>query len=1006
MKKVLLLLIALMPLAMMAEQRTAGEAQSLATDYLRAKAARHMLGVNAHAPSLKLAMTATNDAKQVDYYVFNNSVDQGFIVIAGDDKAVPVLGYSDEGTFDADYIPDGLQYMLDCYAEQMQYLRSHPLSAAATEHPQFDISVTPLLTCNWNQNAPFNDMCPTYGAENTHAASGCVATAAAQIMYHHKWPQQGTGSHSYICNVNQEGEQTLSADFNTTYDWDNMLDQYMTGWTAQQGSAVAKLLYHVGVAADMEYGSSSSASPYAMMECMRNNFGYNKAMRLNLRGLMNIAQWDSLIQEELRNSRPMVYTGYTPRSGGGHTFVLDGCNADGYYHFNWGWGGRSNGYFLITVLNPRDQGIGSFEGGYNAAQSMVTGIYPDQGEPAPEKYFEIFNEYYKAGVDQVNLGEIAPIEVATLIINGYGYGLKTAVYIGFCLTNEAGQRVDFTSQNCYNYNLFFGSRYKFLMPDHPLHYTPSSTLADGNYKLWLMYKEPTSMSNYLAVPHGPTFAGYISAKVENGVMHFSVPEAPAGDLMLYNFSAPDCIGTGSPFNVNATIVNQGDEYYDNVYFAIFKDGETEMIADGIQVDIKKGGRVSFKSSLTAPSQPGEYELVVLDKNLSRIGTSLTLQVVNSSNENLTIVTPLQVYDFYMEVDNVGGTAVIGNSGTVDYVGPIQYMILNDDGSSVRQSGNTDVVTIPAGGSQEVNIKTVFEGIPGLTYNLCLRNLRYPNTFSIWGDMKSFQLNSPPSTTTLAKIIADGYAAEYMVADNLTIVDTHAPSVFATDGFGSWIELKCGEYFSAVNAMKALKAGTVKGNYAVIDGNPSITLLGLPEAGNEQEVGTMVDLSQTFTPVATQVIDFSGFYFVENGTPVIRAYDGADGDLGARVEISTQWLSTTPAFVQGNCYTLRGVAMSKPTTSGNPLLRAQGGANFDNFVVYLTKAPDVVTAVSNIADDHVGIGVASGVLTVTGAKRIKVYNAAGALVSTSAITRLPAGVYIVVADAKCQKVLVR
>ena len=281
-----------------------------------------------------------------------------------------------------------------------------------------------------------------------------------------------------------------------------------------------------------------------------------------------------------------------------------------------------------------------------------------------------------------------------------------------------------------------------------------------------------------------------------------------------------------------------------------------------------------------------------------------------------------------------------------------------------------------------------------------------STGTVWGNMVPFEVNSPSPIVPLAKVIANGEAGQYCIGDNLIVVDTHATSLFVTNGHDSWVELQGGDNFNALSAMKAFKTGTVYGNFAMTDGNPSITLTKLPEAGNEQEVATLVDLSQDFTPEPTQVIDFSGYYFVEDGTPVIRAEVGADGGKGARIEFSTQWLPAAPALVQGKHYTLHGVAMRKPGTSDTPRLTAQGGANFDNFVVYLTKAPDVNSAVSNIADNRVGISVAGGVLTVTGAKHIKVYNTAGALVSTSAITRLPVGVYIVVADAKCQKVLVR
>ena len=188
MKKALMMLLALICLPAMAEQRTASEAQNVASNYLQIKAKRHLLGVNTQTPQLSLAMTGVNADKKVDYYVFNNDKNHGFIIVSGDDKAAPVLGYCDEGSFDTNDIPDGLRYWLECYAEQMQYLRSHPESAYTAPRSHSNVFITPLLTCKWNQNSPYNDMCPTKSNGTEHAATGCVATATAQVMYYHKWP--------------------------------------------------------------------------------------------------------------------------------------------------------------------------------------------------------------------------------------------------------------------------------------------------------------------------------------------------------------------------------------------------------------------------------------------------------------------------------------------------------------------------------------------------------------------------------------------------------------------------------------------------------------------------------------------------------------------------------------------------------------------------------------------------------------------------------------------------
>jgi hypothetical protein len=1003
-----LLAVMLSP-GIMAEQRSASDAQNVASNYLRTKASHHLMGVSTQSPQLSLSMTGTNADNKVDYYVFNNGKDNGFIIVSGDDKAAPVLGYSDSGSFDANDIPDGMRYWLDCYAEQMQYLRSHPESAYVAPRSRPNVFITPLLTCKWNQNSPFNNMCPTYGTAQNHAVTGCVATATAQVMYYHKWPQQGSSEFTYVCNVNGEGEQTLSADFgSTTYDWNNMLDYYApNGYSEAEGNAVATLMSHVGIASHMEYGSISSTATYAAMEALRLYFGYNSGMRIYNRITMNAAQWDSLLMNELLNARPIIFSAATPK-GGGHCFVLDGINADGYYHINWGWGGVSDGYFLITALSPSDQGIGSYEGGYNASQQIVANVYPDKGEPVPERFLEGICYKFWSAVDHVNLGQNANLHYRFLQFNSYGYGLSSDITIGFMLADINGNIVQFTSDNTHTSNFNFGTNYSLLNDKAFIYHTPAS-LADGDYRLWFMYKLANpAITSYSYLANCPNIPRFISVKVQNGVMYFSTPVTESGQLSVTDLSAPEEVGAGNKMGVSASISNAGKEYFDNVYFALIDNNDNYKIYDPININVPTGGKVTINSILTAPTEPGEYELAVLNKDFAKIGGgTVTVMVQESSNYLLTINTQLQVNSYYMDMDNVGGTAVLGNTGTGDYVGPIPYMILSEDSKQILYRGNTNVVTIPAGGTATVNINTHFERVPQVIYKMCLRDPKYPDKNVIWGAQVPFELNGTWPTTLLDKLVKDGINdGDYRIADNLTIADSHDQSVFATNGHGSWIEVKCGDNFGAVNAMGALKAGTVWGKYFMTDGNPSITLTQLPEAGVVQEgVVEKLDLSKPYTPVPDQVIDFSGFYFVENGKDVIYAYDGSDGDKGQAVPISFDWLSGFAPLTEGACYDMHGVVMLTAATSGAPALMTDGAVPA-NYIVYLTKVPDVVTAIDQINGSGVKVNVASGTINVAGASNVVIYNTAGALVSSKPTAQLPAGVYVVVADGKSYKVIVK
>lgn len=559
------------------------------------------------------------------------------------------------------------------------------------------------------------------------------------------------------------------------------------------------------------------------------------------------------------------------------------------------------------------------------------------------------------------------------------------------------------------FNFDFGTNYSAINEKSFKYHTPA-TLADGNYRLWLVYKltnsDATSFSYLANIPNLPRF---INVKVQNGVMYFSDPVTESGQLSVNDLNAPNVVGAGNKMDVTATISNAGKDYYDNVFFTLINKDDEYKIYDPININVPTGGKVTFSSIITAPNEPGEYELTVLDKNLDKIGGgSITVMVKESSNYNLTIATPLQVAEYYMDMDNIRATVVLGNDGTGDYVGPIPFMILSDDSKRIMHNGNSNVVTIPAGGTATVNIKTYYEGEPGTVYRMCLRDVKTLERYTIWGDKVPFELNGIWPTTLLDKLIHEGINdGDYRIADNLTIAERHDQSVFATNGRGSWIELKCGNNFDAVNAMDALKAGTVRGLYSATDGNPSITLTKLPEVGVVQEgVVEKLDLSKPYTPVPGQVIDFTGFYSAVNGKPVIYAYEGADGDKGQAVPVSFDWLSDFEPLIEGECYDLHGVVMLTATASGAHAPMASGTVPA-NYVVYLTKVlTPPPTAVTSVNSDAVKVSVSAGSISVTGAKRVAIYNMAGALVSTGNDVRLPAGIYVVIADGIMHKVAVR
>lgn len=301
-------------------------------------------------------------------YLFINSNDR-FVVAPADDLAPALLGYG--SNLDADNIPPAMVWLLGEYSRQIEWLKANPSASEAAAPAAEHAAIEPLIMTHWNQGAPYNNLCPSVGS--TRTVTGCVATAMAQVMNYHQWPQtHGTGSVSYEWNGT-----TLSYDFaSASFDWANMLNDYSSDSPTQAQNAVAQLMYACGVSVEMDYNISanggSGASSSACIGSLKNYFGYDVAGYYAYREYYTDADWDALIYGELEAGRPVLYDGQS--SQGGHAFICDGYQGDGYYHINWGWGGLSDNYFLLSALDPDNQGIGGSDSGFNYMQGATIGL--------------------------------------------------------------------------------------------------------------------------------------------------------------------------------------------------------------------------------------------------------------------------------------------------------------------------------------------------------------------------------------------------------------------------------------------------------------------------------------------------------------------------------------------------------------------------------------------------------------------------------------------------------
>ncbi|WP_025842802.1 thiol protease/hemagglutinin PrtT [Porphyromonas gingivicanis] len=323
------------------------------------------------------------------YYIFNRGTDEGFAIVAGDDRMHELLAYSDKGHFDMSKAPEHLLWWLGQYDIQINALLQAPWSIetnarSTTSTTTFRSSKSPLLEGEqilWDQDYPFNSKCPKDPVTGSRTYTGCVATAIGQVMRYHKWPDAGVGSHSYIDETYKDQGKAVerSATFGNPYNWDNIPANPSAGIPSAQVQELGQFLSDVGIAVNMQYSSQGSASWEAhVVRALKENFKYRKDLKLAFRVQYELPKWKELIQKELDQNRPVFYCG--AGTGGGHAFVCDGYNADGKFHFNWGWSGNANGYYELTALKPGAAGIGAGSlGDYSLSQSIILNVMPDKG---------------------------------------------------------------------------------------------------------------------------------------------------------------------------------------------------------------------------------------------------------------------------------------------------------------------------------------------------------------------------------------------------------------------------------------------------------------------------------------------------------------------------------------------------------------------------------------------------------------------------------------------------
>ncbi len=584
----------------------------------------------ANAAAMEIKRVLLNPDNAATVYLFAS--DGNALVVPADDRVAPVLGYID-GCADGE-LPPQMEWWLSEYSRQIDYVMAQPESgsglyitlpsrkAETTKAP-----IAPMVSTRWNQDSPYNYSCPV--VNGSKSMTGCVATAAAQVMKYHNYPPAGTGTITYTDNTTT---RTLSLD-GKPFDWDNMLDSYTGTYNTTQRDAVAFLMQAVGYASEMSYSpEASGAQSPTMLAGLKQYFGYNEKATMLNRQNFPLAEWEYLIYENLKTVGPVYYAG-ADNIQGGHAFVCDGYSSDGFFHFNWGWGGAYDGYFKLTALTPEGQGIGGNAGGFNFDQEIVLNMtapgsptidlpatspitltgnltgskYGNKGISLSSDQASSMGVFcYNASGETVNVGfGIKAVNIASgkETIAGYGSGISLSMYEGY-------------------------ASFPLSIPDG---------LTSGNYRMYLVTRDYPN-GEWTAVSHDISCVDFVNATISNGNIS-SVSNLSGSEIEGYDLSAISSIYFGYPIKVSYCLENNGEaEIYDGVAPVIF------TISNGM-ADIK-----GMADSYAANLLPGESRDVETIANLyplrgsSSFSGSAYLGIVSMSTGAILDYIPVTVKD--------------------------------------------------------------------------------------------------------------------------------------------------------------------------------------------------------------------------------------------------------------------------------------------------------------------------------------------------------------------------
>ncbi|MBQ7419660.1 MAG: C10 family peptidase [Prevotella sp.] len=846
-KQVLLLLSFISCLTMFAGEISESMAFQKAQQFLQGKQFKQQ--------TLRRAASKSGQGKA--YYVFNVENNGGFVIVAGDDRVEPIIGYTTQGNFEDRNLPENFRAWLEQTAAEIEAVKNTPEQTGNAAGPQptaqraaIHGAIAPLIITKWNQSSNvFNAHLPRI--DGKLPVTGCVATAGAQVMYYYRWPKEPTQV------VPGYDDKATSADTKAdlpsiTFQWDKMKSVYSsiedgTALTEEE-AAVADLMLYCGYAAHMNYGvNESGASTSTLADGMSKYFDYNPNTWKDVsRSNYSISEWDELVYNELANGRPIIYSGsYT----GGHAFICDGYDGAGMYHFNWGWGGSYNGYFKLQATNPYGENNTS-KMGYIRDNHCIIGLqpssWPNIEDPNVDDTWDVPTiEGIVASASNVRMEDL---KVTMRLYNGneetYGFGfgigeLNADGTITPIDTKEGYKATDLPKNYGWSSITFDFSSYNLSDGKHTL--VPISLLRDESE--WRRCK-PADI--------------YFEVNVTSGAK--SIVAHPVENLQVNKF---EMVTGGTPGNYQSillNITNLGDHLKKYLYLYIGTPEDIGSYASGRQICIASGNTKEYRFTISG-KEAGNHTIRLLN--------SYNGDVVLAQTE-ITIAQDLRATQFDIGEPRFTNSDIKVNATVENHAGDFAtplYLFAGKSGS--KSFAYAAGAAIKSGSSEDIT----FYFTPTETGTWTIYIATDENGENVIGQTTVAVTEPPTGEVTLKLASSDikctGNKATYTMAINNTGGTTNYREI------RSWLYVKENDsyQYNSYQATPKVQIGTGETKEV------SVTYEGL-ETGRDYRI--LLNYFPTFTSTSTAYL--STYYFTFK--PAVAGDANTDGEVNVTDIVAT------------------------------------------------------------------------------------------------------------------------